>query len=237
MGDEMHQRNVACTGPVPAPARARARAHIADSTRLASVFAFIAGNDQFFLNVAMAMGKAMTDPVRGIEIPRSSPPCAATAPISASASAGPATVVRQRPSKCRKVFYFPGFSAADANPDMGTRRSSRRSASAASPWGLLPPWLASSARALLPRPRSTRASMREITVGENPEWSYRRDGFCGVPTGIDVRLRGRDRHRAVINTGIAHREPGIGQVGAGIVKAPMACFTQAAGALAERLGV
>jgi len=40
-----------------------------------------------------------------------------------------------------------------------------------------------------------------------------------------------------INTGIAHRKPGIGQVGAGVVKAPMECFTQALAAFADRMGV
>ena len=40
-----------------------------------------------------------------------------------------------------------------------------------------------------------------------------------------------------INTGIAHREPGIGQVGAGIVKAPIKCFEQALVAFAETVGL
>ena len=67
MGDEMHQRNVACTGLLLralAPALAR---RCNDSETLAQALTFIAGNDQFFLNIAMVLGKAMMDPVRGIE--------------------------------------------------------------------------------------------------------------------------------------------------------------------------
>src|SRR5690348_8673239 len=66
MGDEMHQRNVACTAlflRATAPAIARGGGAADD---IAAVLQFIGGNDQFFLNIAMAMGKAMTDPARGI---------------------------------------------------------------------------------------------------------------------------------------------------------------------------
>lgn len=66
MGDEMHQRNAACTGlflRAISPWLARAAR---DSEQLAQALAFISGNDQFFLNIAMAMGKAIMDPVRGI---------------------------------------------------------------------------------------------------------------------------------------------------------------------------
>ena len=70
--------------------------------------------------------------------------------------------------------------------------------------------------------------MREITVTENPEWTIPALDFEGVPTGIDVRLVAETGIAPVINTGIAHRQPGIGQVGAGIARAPLACCTAAA---------
>src|SRR5690606_40542068 len=63
---EMHQRNVACSSLFLrelAPALARTAK---DTDRLAEVLGFIGANDQFFLNVAMAMGKAMTDPAYGV---------------------------------------------------------------------------------------------------------------------------------------------------------------------------
>jgi hypothetical protein len=75
--------------------------------------------------------------------------------------------------------------------------------------------------------------MREVTVGENPEWTIPALDFAGVPTGIDVRLVADTGFAPVINTGIAHKQAGIGQVGAGIVRAPLACFTDAARALAQ----
>ena len=82
----------------------------------------------------------------------------------------------------------------------------------------------------------TRA-MGEITQGENPEWTIPGMDYLGVPTGIDIRRVVETGLAPTINTGIAHREPGIGQVGAGVVKAPMGCFTAALTALADKLGI
>ena len=61
--------------------------------------------------------------------------------------------------------------------------------------------------------------------------------YLGVPTGIDIRLVVETGLTPTINTGIAHKDPGVGQVGAGVVRAPMACFEQALLAFADRVGV
>jgi hypothetical protein len=79
--------------------------------------------------------------------------------------------------------------------------------------------------------------MGEITVGSNPEWAIPALDGAGVPVGIDIRLVVETGIVPTINTGIAHRQPGVGQVGAGVVKAPIKCFEQALVALAERMGV
>ena len=79
--------------------------------------------------------------------------------------------------------------------------------------------------------------MSEIAIAENPEWTIPSMDYLGVPTGIDIRLVVETGLAPTINTGIAHREPGVGQVGAGVVRAPMACFEKALLALAASLGV
>ena len=119
MGDEMHQRNVACTSLLLralAPALARATR---DNALLGEVLEFIGGNDQFFLNVAMAMGKAIMDPVRGI---------AGASIVTAMSRNGTDFGVRlasagerwfTAPVEMPRGLYFPGFTADDANPDMG----------------------------------------------------------------------------------------------------------------------
>ncbi|MEE8273465.1 MAG: DUF1116 domain-containing protein [Alphaproteobacteria bacterium] len=236
MGDELHQRNVACTGLLLreiAPALARA---VDDRETLAEILAFIAGNDQFFLNVAMVLGKAVMDPARDV---------AASTIVTAMTRNGTDFGIRvsgtgdtwfTAPVEMPKGLYFPGFGETDANPDMGDSTIIETVglggfAMAASPAvaGFVGAGSAADAADY------TRA-MYEITAGRNPEWTLAALDFAGVPAGIDVRKVVATGIAPLINTGIAHREPGIGQVGAGIVRAPLACFEQALTALAEALG-
>ena len=237
MGDEMHQRNVACSGltlRALAPALART---VTDSKALAEALAFIGGNDQFFLNIVMALGKAIMDPVRGIE---------GSSVVTAMSRNGTDFGIRvsgtgdtwfTAPVEMPEGLYFPGFTEADANPDMGDSTivetiglGGFAMAAAPAVAGFVGAGAASDAA------NYTRA-MAEITLGENPEWTIPALDYAGVPTGIDIRLVLETGLAPTINTGIAHKKPGVGQVGAGVVKAPMACFTQALGGLAETLGV
>jgi len=235
MGDEMHQRNVACSSLLLralAPDLART---VRNPQALAAALDFIAANDQFFLNVAMAMGKAIMDPVRGI---------ANSTVVSAMCRNGTDFGVRVSalgdrwfcaPVEMPRGLYFPGYGEADANPDMGDSAIVETIglggfAMAASPAvaGFVGAGSASDAIEYTRR-------MAEITVARNPEWTIPALDFAGVPTGIDVRKVLETGIAPTINTGIAHRKPGVGQVGAGIVSAPLACFEQALVALAEEL--
>ena len=237
MGDEMHQRNVGCTSLLLrelAPALAETAD---DSQMLVRVLEFIGGNDQFFLNVAMALGKAVMDPVRDIE---------GSSIVTAMSRNGTDFGIRvsgtgdewfTAPVEMPKGLYFPGFTEDDANPDMGDSTIVETVglggfAMAASPAVAGFVGAGSAADAL----NYTRA-MFEITADRNPEWTLPALDFIGVPTGIDIRKVVETGTAPTINTGIAHREPGVGQVGAGIVRAPMACFEAALRALADRLGV
>jgi hypothetical protein len=237
MGDEMHQRNVACSSLLLrhlAPSLART----ANNTQeLVECLDFIGRNDQFFLNVAMAVGKALTDPARNID---------GSSVVTAMSRNGTDFGIRvsgtsdrwfTAPVEMPVGLYFPGFNARDANPDMGDSAIMETIglggfAMAAAPAvvGYVGAGRASEAAAF------TR-SMAEITVGPNPAWTIPAMDFAGVPTGIDIRLVVETGLAPSINTGIAHRQPGIGQVGAGVVKAPLKCFEQALVAFAEAMGI
>jgi len=237
MGDEMHQRNVACSSLIMrqlAPALAQTAR---SSEELAACLAFIGGNDQFFLNIAMAMGKALTDPAR--EVVGS---CVVTT-MSRNGTdfgirvAGTGERWFTAPVEMPVGIYFPGYSERDANPDIGDSAivetvglGGFAMAAAPAVVGYVGAGRASEAAAF------TRA-MGEITVGTNPAWTIPAMDFAGVPTGIDIRLVVETGLAPTINTGIAHREPGVGQVGAGIVKAPLKCFEDALVAFAETMGV
>ena len=237
MGDEMHQRNVGCTGLLLralAPALARTSR---DQAELAEILSFIAGNDQFFLNVAMVMGKAIMDPVGGI--PGSTVVTAmsrngTTFGIRVSATGGQWFTA---PVEMPEGLYFPGYTEVDANPDIGDSTIVETVglggfAMAASPAvaGFVGAGAASDAATFTRR-------MAAITLAENPEWTIPALDYQGVPTAIDIRRVVELQEPPTINTGIAHRQPGVGQVGAGVVKAPMGCFTAALAAVAEQVAV
>jgi len=231
MGDEMHQRNVACTSLLLrelAPTMAR----VAEPDTAYEVLNFISGNDQFFLNVAMAMGKAIMDPVRDIDN------CSVVTAMSRNGTefgirvSGCGDEWFTAPVEMPSGLYFPGFTEQDANPDMGDSTIVETIglggfAMAASPAvaGFVGAGSAADAASFTNR-------MAEITCGRNPEWTIPALDFAGVPTGIDIRKVIHSGIAPTINTGIAHKEPGIGQVGAGVVNAPLACFEKACVALA-----
>jgi hypothetical protein len=237
MGDEMHQRNLACTGLMLRALAADLARTGGERDALAEALGFIAGNDQFFLNIAMVMGKALMDPVRDIE---------GSSVVTAMARNGTDFGIRvsgtgdrwfTAPVEMPEGMYFPGFTVEDANPDIGDSTivetvglGGFAMAAAPAVARFVGAGSASTAAAVT-------AAMREITLAENPDWAIPALDFAGVPTGIDIRLVVETGVLPTINTGIAHREAGIGQVGAGVVKPPMACFVQALHGLAEALGV
>jgi hypothetical protein len=237
MGDEMHQRNVACSSlllRLLAPALARTAK---DNAELARCLDFIGRNDQFFLNVAMAMGKAMTDPARNIE---------GSTIVTAMCRNGPDFGIRvsgtgdrwfTAPVEMPVGLYFAGYSEQDANPDMGDSAIVETIGLGGFAMGAAPAVVGFiGAGNASDAARFTRA-MAEITAAANPEWTIPSMDYAGVPTGIDIRRVVETALAPTINTGIAHRLPGVGQVGAGNVKAPLECFEDALIALAGKLGV
>ena len=237
MGDEMHQRNVGCSSLLLRALAPELSRNVHDRDELTEMLAFIGSNDQFFLNVAMVLAKAIMDPVRNIE---------GSSVVTAMSRNGTDFGIRvsglgeewfTAPVEMPEGLYFPGFSVEDANPDMGDSTIVETIglggfAMAASPAvaGFVGAGTPSSAADF------TRI-MGEITLTKNPEWTIPALDYQGVPTGIDIRLVVETSIAPTINTGIAHRKPGIGQVGAGVVKAPLECFEKALRALALRLGI
>jgi hypothetical protein len=231
MGDEMHQRNVAASSLLaralmPGIAKVGGRHHAV--ARLAE---FIAGNDQFFLNVAMAAGKALADPAGGV---------AGSTLVTTMARNGTDFGIRvsalgerwlTAPVNTPEGLYFPGFGPADANPDMGDSAIVETVglggfAMAASPAVARFVGAGGMAAAL-----AITEEMREIAAGEHPHFRIPTLDDRGSPVGIDARRVVDTGILPLINTGIAGRKAGVGQVGAGVVRAPLGCFTAALEAL------
>jgi len=232
MGDEMHQRNVACTSLLLralAPQLARAAS---DREALARAFDFIGGNDQFFLNVAMAMGKAILDAAHGV---------AGSTVVTAMCRNGTDFGIRvaglgnawfTAPVEMPRGLFFPGFSAADANPDMGDSAILEAVGLGAFSMAAAPAVAGFVGAGGFREAVAYTDEMAQITIARNAKWGIPALEFAGVPTGIDVRRVAESGIAPAINTGIAHRLAGVGQVGAGIARAPLACFDKALLALA-----
>jgi Protein of unknown function (DUF1116) len=237
MGDEMHQRNVACSALTLRALAAHLARVAGDADTLSKSLAFIAGNEQFFLNIGMAMAKSIMDPVRGIEA------CSLVAAMSRNGTdfgvrvSGTGDAWFTAPVEMPQGLYFPGYGEADANPDMGDSAimetiglGAFAMASAPAVVGFVGAGRASDAAGF------TRA-MDGIALANNPKWTMPALDFQGVPTGIDVRRVVESGVQPAINTGIAHRKAGVGQVGAGVARAPLGCFDAALVAFARRLGI
>jgi hypothetical protein len=236
MGDEMHQRNVACSALFLREIAPFLAQTATDIRKLADVLSFIGKNDQFFLNIAMAMGKSMTDPANGIE---------ASTIVTAMSRNGTDFGIRvsgtgerwyTAPVEMPTGLYFPGYSEKDANPDMGDSAivetiglGGFAMATSTAVAGFVGAGSASEAAHFT-------KEMYEITISRSPDWTMPNLDYAGVPTGIDIRKVLQTGTAPVINTGIAHKQPGVGQVGAGIVRAPLACFERALEGIAETLG-
>ncbi len=230
MGDEMHQRNVACTSlflRTVSPALSRA----AKGESLTSALEFVAGNDQFFLNVAMAMGKSILDPVRGV---------AGSSLVTAMARNGTDFGIRvaglgdqwfTAPVEMPQGLYFPGFSAADANPDIGDSAILEAVGLGAFSMAAAPAVAGFVGAGGFREAVATTRAMGEIAAARHPQWRIPALEFTGAPVGIDVRRVVETGIAPAINTGIAHRRAGVGQVGAGVARAPLACFESALRAL------
>jgi hypothetical protein len=237
MGDEMHQRNVACSSLLMrllAPALARTAT---DTQDLAKNLSFIAANDQFFLNVAMAMGKALTDPARGID---------GSSIVTAMCRNGTDFGIRvsgtgdqwfTAPVEMPVGMYFPGYTEADANPDMGDSAIVETIGLGGFAMGAAPAVVGFIGAGNASEAAVFTRAMGEICITANPEWTIPAMDYRGVPTGIDIRLVVETGLMPTINTGVAHKKPGVGQVGAGVVKAPRGCFEKALEAFADKMGV
>jgi hypothetical protein len=234
MGDEMHQRNVACTSlllRMIAPYLAEK----GNGNTLVKALQFISGNDQFFLNVAMAMGKSILDPAQGIEH---------SSVVTAMCRNGTDFGIRvaglgarwfSAPVEMPQGLYFPGFSAADANPDMGDSAILETVGLGAFAMAAAPAVAGFVGAGGFREALGYSRAMGEIALSRHPKWAIPALEFAGVPTGIDIRRVAETGIAPAINTGIAHRRAGVGQVGAGVARAPLACFEQALLAFADNL--
>lgn len=237
MGDEFHQRNIATSSLLLRTLAPSIAAVDTSKDVLKRVFDFLSITDQFFLNLAMAFCKCAMDAGASVK---------AGSIVTAMTRNGKDFGIRvsglgdqwfTAPVNTPEGLYFTGYSQEQANTDVGDSAITET-------YGI-------GGAAMVAAPGVTRfvgvggvdvaldvsEEMAEIFVEQNsllqiPSWN-----FQGACLGLDVRHVVETGITPVINTGIAHKEAGIGQIGAGTVRAPLACFEKALEALAQDLGL
>jgi hypothetical protein len=232
MGDECHNRNRAASSLLIKALAPRIAGLSLDAAERERILDFAAGNEHFFLNVGMAACKAALDAAHGV--PHSTL-------VTVMARNGTDFGIRVSglgdrwltgPSQTPRGLYFAGHSADDASPDMGD--------SAITETGGIGGFAMAAAPAIVqfvggvPQDAISHTQrMYEITIGESEAYTVPILNFRGTPTGIDIRLVVQTGILPQINTGIASKRAGVGQIGAGLVNPPMDCFLKAVAAFSD----
>jgi hypothetical protein len=237
MGDEFHQRNIAASALFLKEIMPFLLEANLPGDELKQVTRFLADTDQFFLNLMMAACKVIMDSARTLE---------EGSIVTALTRNGYEFGIRvsglgdrwfTAPVNTPEGLFFSGYSQEDANPDMGDSAIIEA--------------FGAGGMAMIAAPGVTRfvgaggfqdavaisEEMSEICISRNTHYAIPTWDFQGACLGIDIRKVVETGITPVINTGIAHKKAGIGQIGAGTVRVPLDCFTQALEALAAQYGV
>jgi hypothetical protein len=233
MGDEAHNRNRAGTlmllrdlGPAMVGS-SRARDDVAEA------MAFMGGNDHFFLNVAMPACKLALDAARDIDGSTMVVAMARNGTDFGIQVAGTGDEWFTGPAQLADGLFLGDYGPDDANPDIGDSAITETAGIGGFSMAAAPA-IVRFVGGTVPDALATTRRMHEITLAENPRWQIPVLDFRGAPTGIDVSLVCRTSVLPQINTGMAGKVAGVGQVGAGLVTPPAEIFPKALAALADR---
>jgi len=236
MGDDCHNRYNAATSLFLKEIAPYMMKTGIDKKTLVEVFNFMSQNNFTLLNLGMASAKAMALAAHKIKYSTIVTALTRNGTDAGIWVSGLGNEWFTAPAPVPKGVWFPGFSEKDANPDLGDSAITETAgfggfAMAAAP-GIVS-WVGGSVAYAIENTQR----MYEITFTRNKDFIIPFLDFQGTPTGIDLRKVVRTGITPTINTGIAHREAGIGQVGAGIVSFPLEIFKQALKSYAQKYGV
>ena len=238
MGDEVHSRNAASTAlffmqlAVPLAAVDTTKTTVTQD-HIYQTLNFLSKNSQFFLNFSMVSCKAIMDAAHNIPF---------STVVTAMARNGTETGLRvsgmgkewfTAKSDLPTGLFFPGFKQEDACPDIGDSAITETAGFGGCSFAASPALTLLAGGTVGDAVRYSK-EMYEITVTKNPALSLPALDFAGAPCGIDVRKVIDTGIRPLVTTGIAHKEAGIGQIGAGVVRVPMDAYVKALSAIATK---
>ena len=234
MGDEGHNRNKAGTSlliRLLAPAIVMTKFSEEDKV---DVLNFLNSNDHFFLNLSMPACKATMDPAGGIKYSTIVYTMARNGTEFGIRVSGLGDRWFTAPAEIIDGLYFSGYTMDDANPDLGDSCITETTGIGGFAMASAIPIVQFVGGAPQDALNYSKL-MYEITEAENNVYKIPVLDFRGTATGIDIQKVVETGIRPIINTGIAHKNPGVGQVGAGLVRPPMKCFEDSLEAFVTKL--
>jgi hypothetical protein len=236
MGDELHNRHTAASSLFAnAMAVAMAQTEL-PKDKLIWTLKYITNHELIFLGIAMACGKAIADPVMRIEY---------STVVTAMCRNGTEFGIRvsglgdewfTAPAPKVDGLYMPGYNAEDAGLDMGDSAITETVG-----WGGFAlggaPGILTLVGGTPEEALAYSREMKKITVAVHPTYRMPALGFSGVPIGIDIRKVVQTGITPIIDTAIAHKDPGYPKIGAGLVRAPLECFKKALIAFSRKYDV
>lgn len=233
MGDEVHNRNKAGSSLFLKTITPYLLEIDQPLEKIREIISFISENEHFYLNLSMPASKSIMDAASGIEN---------STILTAMARNGVEFGIRisglgdrwfTAPANYVDGLYFPGYSQEDACPDLGDSTISETAAVGGFAMAAAPAIVGFVGGTVTDAISHTK-EMYQITAAENDNFSIPFLDFRGTPTGIDFRKVIETGILPTINTGIAHKEAGVGQIGAGLVRPPLACFKDAIRAFVKK---
>jgi len=234
MGDEGHNRNKAGTSLLIRELAPYIVMTNFTNEEKADVLKFMHSNDHFYLNLTMPAAKCSLEPMKDTKYSTIVYTMARNGTEFGIRVAGLGNKWFTGPAEIIDGLYFPGYSTEDANPDIGDSAITETSGIGGFAMAAAMPIV----QFVGGTPQDAinySKSMYEITEAENNAYKIPVLDFRGSATGIDIQKVIETGIRPIINTGIAHKDAGVGQVGAGLVHPPMKCFEDALEAFIEKL--
>jgi hypothetical protein len=226
MGDELHNRHTASSSLFANEmAKGIADAELPKKETMMTL-GYITGHNLIFLGLAMASGKAIADPAHDIEY---------STLVTAMARNGTEFGIRvsglgdewfTAPAPVVDGLYLPGYNENDAGVDMGDSAITETVG-----WGGFviggAPGILSLVGGTPEEAIGYSKEMTNITMATHPVYRMPALGSVGAPIGIDIRKVVQTNISPIIDTAIAHKDPGHPIIGAGLVRAPFQCFKDA----------
>jgi succinyl-CoA synthetase alpha subunit len=237
MGDEFHQRNIAASLVFLKEVAPLIVSLDIPEEQKQEVIQFLADTDQFFLSIMMATGKSVVDAARTYKHGTVVTTMTRNGKDFGIRISGLGNQWFTAPVNTPKGLFFTGFTQDDANPDIGDSAIAET--------------VGFGGMAMIAAPGVTRFvgaggfkdaqrisnEMAKITLDRNPNFTIPTWDYQGTAIGIDIVKVVETGITPIINTGIASKVAGVGQVGAGTVHAPLACFEKALVAYADSMGL